>query len=77
MLPELRRCIQHISLSPDSINTDEVSINRERTCNYGLICFSMYVLFDELLQAVAPLMKYLDDTLVILNESLVKENLTR
>uniref|UniRef100_A0A672QVE4 BAI1 associated protein 3 n=1 Tax=Sinocyclocheilus grahami TaxID=75366 RepID=A0A672QVE4_SINGR len=50
MLPELRRCIQHISLSPDSINTDE---------------------------AVAPLMKYLDDTLVILNESLVKENLTR
>uniref|UniRef100_A0A673FSN0 BAI1 associated protein 3 n=1 Tax=Sinocyclocheilus rhinocerous TaxID=307959 RepID=A0A673FSN0_9TELE len=50
MLPELRRCIQHISLSPDSINTDE---------------------------AVAPLMKYLDDTLVILNESLLKENLTR
>ncbi|KTF87351.1 hypothetical protein cypCar_00014022 [Cyprinus carpio] len=28
-------------------------------------------------KAVAPLMKYLDDTLVILNESLVKENLTR
>ncbi|KTG05130.1 hypothetical protein cypCar_00022231 [Cyprinus carpio] len=28
-------------------------------------------------RAVAPLMKYLDDTLVILNESLVKENLTR
>ncbi|XP_067276686.1 BAI1-associated protein 3 [Pseudorasbora parva] len=50
MLSELRRCIQHISLSPDSINNDE---------------------------AVAPLMKYLDDTLVILNESLVKENLTR
>ncbi|TRY86260.1 hypothetical protein DNTS_015834 [Danionella cerebrum] len=50
MVPELRRCIQHISLSPDSINNDE---------------------------AVAPLMKYLDDTLVILNDSLVKENLTR
>nr|XP_055045759.1 BAI1-associated protein 3 [Misgurnus anguillicaudatus]XP_055045766.1 BAI1-associated protein 3 [Misgurnus anguillicaudatus] len=50
MLSELRRCIQHISLSPDSINNDE---------------------------AVAPLMKYLDDTLVILNKSLVKDNLTR
>uniref|UniRef100_A0A673FNK0 BAI1 associated protein 3 n=1 Tax=Sinocyclocheilus rhinocerous TaxID=307959 RepID=A0A673FNK0_9TELE len=46
----IKKCIQHISLSPDSINTDE---------------------------AVAPLMKYLDDTLVILNESLLKENLTR
>uniref|UniRef100_A0A8C1XVG7 BAI1 associated protein 3 n=1 Tax=Cyprinus carpio TaxID=7962 RepID=A0A8C1XVG7_CYPCA len=46
----IKKCIQHISLSPDSINNDE---------------------------AVAPLMKYLDDTLVILNESLVKENLTR
>ncbi|CAL8315270.1 unnamed protein product [Arctogadus glacialis] len=50
MLPELRRYIQHISLSPDSINNDE---------------------------AVAPLMKYLNDTMVIFTESLVKENLTR
>ncbi|XP_068613192.1 BAI1-associated protein 3-like [Brachionichthys hirsutus] len=50
MLPELRRYIQHISLSPDSINNDD---------------------------AVAPLMKYLQDTMVILVENLVKENLAR
>ncbi|XP_066530374.1 BAI1-associated protein 3 [Hoplias malabaricus] len=50
MLPELRRYIQHISLSPDTINNDD---------------------------AVSPLMKYLDSTLVILSESLVKENLAR
>ncbi|XP_041832224.1 BAI1-associated protein 3 [Melanotaenia boesemani] len=50
MLPELRRYIQHISLSPDSINNDD---------------------------AVAPLMKYLQDTMIILTENLVKENLTR
>uniref|UniRef100_A0A3Q3L308 BAI1 associated protein 3 n=1 Tax=Mastacembelus armatus TaxID=205130 RepID=A0A3Q3L308_9TELE len=50
MLPELRRYIQHISLSPDSINNDD---------------------------AVSPLMKYLQDTMVILTETLVKENLTR
>uniref|UniRef100_A0A3Q4BII3 Uncharacterized protein n=1 Tax=Mola mola TaxID=94237 RepID=A0A3Q4BII3_MOLML len=49
MLPELRRYIQHISLSPDSINNDD---------------------------AVSPLMKYLQDTMVILTENLVKENLT-
>ncbi|KAM6914800.1 BAI1-associated protein 3 [Lycodopsis pacificus] len=49
MLPELRRYIQHISLSPDSINNDE---------------------------AVSPLMKYLQETMVILTENLVKENLT-
>ncbi|CAN9505541.1 unnamed protein product [Ophioblennius macclurei] len=50
MLPELRRYIQHISLSPDSINNDD---------------------------AVSPLMKYLQDTMVILTENLVKENLSR
>ncbi|XP_061568153.1 BAI1-associated protein 3 [Cololabis saira] len=50
MLPELRRYIQHISLSPDSINNDD---------------------------AVSPLMKYLQDTMVILTDNLVKENLTR
>ncbi|KAM3864439.1 BAI1-associated protein 3 [Diretmus argenteus] len=50
MLPELRRYIQHISLSPDSINNDD---------------------------AVSPLMKYLDNTMVILMETLVKENLAR
>ncbi|XP_075894597.1 BAI1-associated protein 3 [Nelusetta ayraudi] len=50
MQPELRRYIQHISLSPDSINNDD---------------------------AVAPLMKYLQDTMVILTDNLVKENLTR
>ncbi|XP_037545055.1 BAI1-associated protein 3 [Nematolebias whitei] len=50
MLPELRRYIQHISLSPDSINNDE---------------------------AVSPLMKYLQDTMLILTENLVKENLSR
>uniref|UniRef100_A0A3Q2Z436 BAI1 associated protein 3 n=1 Tax=Hippocampus comes TaxID=109280 RepID=A0A3Q2Z436_HIPCM len=48
MVPELRRYIQHISLSPDSINNDD---------------------------AVAPLMKYLQDTVVILTETLVKDNL--
>ncbi|XP_042361343.1 BAI1-associated protein 3 [Plectropomus leopardus] len=50
MLPELRRYIQHISLSPDSINNDD---------------------------AVSPLMKYLQDTMVILTDNLVKGNLTR
>ncbi|KAM9745899.1 BAI1-associated protein 3 [Menidia menidia] len=50
MLPELRRYIQHISLSPDSINNDD---------------------------AISPLMKYLQDTKIILSENLVKENLTR
>ncbi|XP_036408738.1 BAI1-associated protein 3, partial [Megalops cyprinoides] len=50
MLIDLRKYIQHISLSPDSINNDD---------------------------AVSPLMKYLDDTLVILSQSLVKENLAR
>ncbi|KAM4530413.1 BAI1-associated protein 3 [Odontesthes bonariensis] len=50
MLPELRRYIQHISLSPDSINNDD---------------------------AISPLMKYLQDTTIILSENLVKENLTR
>ncbi|XP_047214629.1 BAI1-associated protein 3-like [Girardinichthys multiradiatus] len=50
ILPELRRYIQHISLSPDSINNDD---------------------------AVSPLMKYLQDTMVILTANLVKENLTR
>uniref|UniRef100_A0A3B3Y2H5 BAI1 associated protein 3 n=1 Tax=Poecilia mexicana TaxID=48701 RepID=A0A3B3Y2H5_9TELE len=49
MLPELRRYIQHISLSPDSINNDD---------------------------AVSPLMKYLQDTMVILTANLVKENHT-
>ncbi|KAJ8344639.1 hypothetical protein SKAU_G00288320 [Synaphobranchus kaupii] len=50
VLVDLRKYIQHISLSPDSIQNDD---------------------------AVSPLMKYLDDTLVILSESLVKENLAR
>ncbi|XP_038143725.1 BAI1-associated protein 3 [Cyprinodon tularosa] len=50
MLPELRRYIQHISLSPDSINNDD---------------------------AVSPLMKYLQDTMLILTANLVKENLSR
>ncbi|KAL4593261.1 BAI1-associated protein 3-like, partial [Arapaima gigas] len=50
MLPDLNKYIRHISLSPDSINSDD---------------------------AVSPLMKYLDDTLVILSESLVRENLAR
>ncbi|XP_028311708.1 BAI1-associated protein 3 isoform X2 [Gouania willdenowi] len=50
MMPELRRYIQHISLSPDSINNED---------------------------AVCPLMKYLQDTMAILTERLVKENLAR
>ncbi|KAK1164971.1 BAI1-associated protein 3-like isoform X1 [Acipenser oxyrinchus oxyrinchus] len=50
MVYDLKKYIQHISLSPDSIHNDD---------------------------AVSPLMKYLDDTLVILSESLVKANLDR
>nr|XP_015215507.1 PREDICTED: BAI1-associated protein 3 isoform X1 [Lepisosteus oculatus] len=50
MVLDMKKYIQHISLSPDSIHNDD---------------------------AVSPLMKYLDDTLVILSESLVKENLSR
>ncbi|KAI1896204.1 hypothetical protein AGOR_G00092400 [Albula goreensis] len=50
MILDIKKYIQHISLSPDSISNDD---------------------------AVSPLMKYLDDTLVILSESLVKENLAR
>ncbi|XP_028670301.2 BAI1-associated protein 3 [Erpetoichthys calabaricus] len=50
MVADLKKYIQHISLSPDSIHNDE---------------------------AISPLMKYLDDTLIILSGSLVKENLSR
>lgn len=32
---------------------------------------------DSCLQAVAPLLKYLDEKLALLNDSLVKENLSR
>uniref|UniRef100_A0A8C6S3I4 BAI1-associated protein 3 n=1 Tax=Nannospalax galili TaxID=1026970 RepID=A0A8C6S3I4_NANGA len=50
MVADIRKYIQHISLSPDSIQNDE---------------------------AVAPLLKYLDEKLALLNASLVKENLSR
>ncbi|XP_038618449.1 BAI1-associated protein 3 isoform X2 [Tachyglossus aculeatus] len=50
MVGDVKKFVQHISLSPDSIQNEE---------------------------AVAPLMKYLDDKLVVLSESLVKENLCR
>ncbi|XP_064178440.1 BAI1-associated protein 3-like isoform X2 [Anguilla rostrata] len=50
MILDLKKYIQHISLSPDTINNDD---------------------------AVSPLMKYLDDTLVLFSESLMKENLAR
>ncbi|KAM9304727.1 BAI1-associated protein 3 [Gastrophryne carolinensis] len=50
MIGDIKKYIQHISLSPDSIQNDE---------------------------AVSPLMKYLDDKLIILSETLVKENLYR
>ncbi|XP_029433484.1 BAI1-associated protein 3 isoform X2 [Rhinatrema bivittatum] len=50
MIGDIKKYIQHISLSPDSIQNDD---------------------------AVSPLMKYLDDKLIILSESLVKENLYR
>ncbi|XP_067859183.1 BAI1-associated protein 3 isoform X2 [Heptranchias perlo] len=50
MVTDLRKYIQHISLSPDSIQPDD---------------------------AVSPLMKFLDDNLMILSEWLVKENLSR
>ncbi|EHH60035.1 BAI1-associated protein 3 [Macaca fascicularis] len=45
MVGDIRKYVQHISLSPDSIQNDE---------------------------AVAPLMKYLDEKLALLNSSLVK-----
>ncbi|XP_072123394.1 BAI1-associated protein 3 [Mobula birostris] len=50
MVLDLRKYIQHISLSPDSIQSDD---------------------------AVSPLMKLLDDNLIILSEWLVHENLCR
>uniref|UniRef100_A0A8C5KPE2 BAI1-associated protein 3 n=1 Tax=Jaculus jaculus TaxID=51337 RepID=A0A8C5KPE2_JACJA len=50
MVADVRKYVQHISLSPDSIQNDE---------------------------AVAPLLKYLDERLALLNASLVKENLSR
>uniref|UniRef100_A0A2K5D8F4 BAI1 associated protein 3 n=1 Tax=Aotus nancymaae TaxID=37293 RepID=A0A2K5D8F4_AOTNA len=50
MVGDIRKYVQHISLSPDSIQNDE---------------------------AVAPLMKYLDEKLALLNASLVKGNLNR
>ncbi|XP_054570128.1 BAI1-associated protein 3 [Eptesicus fuscus] len=50
MVGDIRKYVQHISLSPDSIQNDE---------------------------AVAPLMKYLDEKLALLNALLVKENLNR
>ncbi|XP_059271715.1 BAI1-associated protein 3 [Mustela nigripes] len=50
MVADIRKYVQHISLSPDSIQNDE---------------------------AVAPLMKYLDEKLALLNTVLVKENLSR
>ncbi|XP_058567173.1 BAI1-associated protein 3 isoform X3 [Neofelis nebulosa] len=50
MVADIRKYVQHISLSPDSIQNDE---------------------------AVAPLMKYLDEKLALLSTSLVKENLSR
>ncbi|XP_078096481.1 BAI1-associated protein 3 [Mustelus asterias] len=50
MVIDLRKYIQHISLSPDSIQPDD---------------------------AVSPLMKFLDDNLIILSEWLVKKNLRR
>ncbi|XP_043945482.1 BAI1-associated protein 3 isoform X2 [Protopterus annectens] len=50
MIGDINKYIQHISLSPDSIQNDD---------------------------AVSPLMKFLDDKLIILSESLVKENLSR
>ncbi|PNI18906.1 BAIAP3 isoform 10, partial [Pan troglodytes] len=49
MVGDIRKYVQHISLSPDSIQNDE---------------------------AVAPLMKYLDEKLALLNASLVKGNLS-
>ncbi|XP_055418626.1 BAI1-associated protein 3 isoform X1 [Bubalus kerabau] len=50
MVGDVRKYVQHVSLSPDSIQNDE---------------------------AVAPLLKYLDEKLALLNASLVKENLNR
>ncbi|KAM7227908.1 hypothetical protein CapIbe_020362 [Capra ibex] len=50
MVGDVRKYVQHVSLSPDSIQNDE---------------------------AVAPLLKYLDEKLALLNASLVKENLSR
>lgn len=77
MLPELRRYIQHISLSPDSINNDEVCSDGPLGCPVLCqLCQSHHVCNEWILfQAVSPLMKYLQDTMLILTENLVKENL--
>ncbi|XP_037671365.1 BAI1-associated protein 3 isoform X2 [Choloepus didactylus] len=50
MVGDIRKYVQHVSLSPDSIHNDE---------------------------AVAPLLKYLDEKLALFNASLAKENLSR
>ncbi|XP_049624315.1 BAI1-associated protein 3 [Suncus etruscus] len=50
MVGDIRKFVQHVGLSPDSIQNEE---------------------------AVAPLLKYLDEKLALLNASLVKGNLSR
>lgn len=82
MQPELRRYIQHVSLSPDSINNDDVGalffLEQYLDIDSRRQLFSLaHAVNVTLLQAVAPLMKYLQDTMVILTDNLVKENLTR
>lgn len=80
MMPELRRYIQHISLSPDSINNDDVSTLPLFSFVAALAAGreTPHLIFNETSsQAVSPLMKYLQDTMLILTENLVKENMTR
>ncbi|XP_058141536.1 BAI1-associated protein 3 [Dasypus novemcinctus] len=50
MVGDIRKYVQHVSLSPDSIHNEE---------------------------AAAPLLKFLDERLALLNASLAKENLSR
>lgn len=82
MVGDIRKYVQHISLSPDSIQNDEVSAGargRGRDC----VCWEQGRGAGSArpehpcLQAVAPLMKYLDEKLALLNSSLVKGNLSR
>lgn len=79
MVADIRKYVQHISLSPDSIQNDEVSgSDRQGVLMQGVLLKSCLVNPEvSCPQAVAPLLKYLDEKLALLNDSLVKENLSR
>lgn len=82
MLSDLKKYIQHISLSPDSIRNDDVSWPALSFLllyhvTQAILLPRVTCAICSVFQAVSPLMKYLDDVLIILSNSLVKENLSR